>query len=403
MKDQVVRILRMVQEGRLSPEDAFDLMDAFIDFEGSTREAPRDSGDKEGAAQSERVEGAKSEDVDGKAESFRTLLDMIEKVRREISESIHWHDVAEQVRDAAQKGVKTLKGTVERIGKGGLHWFGPLETKTIEMPLRIRPGVTLKVERFHGDVRVVGGSAETKLTATATVRGSTQEDARRKASDWTPVVEEAEECVSLKQSPGTLSEDVEICVPAGVVVEIKADSGDVTVKETMASVSITALAGDVVVQRAKGRVEVHSHAGDVNLARVEGGDVEIENRAGDVSLHEVSGNVKIRSAAGNVKATEMKPTTANIETVSGHVMVDIAEPISTDVVIRSVSGDILVDVDARSDCRVALSSVSGSVNTSISLQALAHSRERITGRMGEGTGSVEVSTVSGAVNLHPRD
>lgn len=403
MKEQVVRILKMVQEGRLSPEDAFDLMDAFIDFDGSSRETPKDASDTQDATKSESTQGTKASEASGKTESFRALLDMIEKVRREISESIHWHDVAEQVREAAQKGVDAVKGTVERIGKGGLHWFGPVETKSVEMPLNIKPGATLKVQRFHGDVKVLGGSEEPKLTATVTVRGITQEEARNKVADWTPVVEEAEGYVSLKQSPESVSESIEITVPEGVLVEVTADSGDVTIKETNAAVHVKALAGDVVVERAKGRVRVHSHAGNINLARIEGADVEIENRAGDVSLHAVSGNVKIRSAAGDIKATELAPTTANIETVSGDVMIDIAEPVTSDIVIRSVSGDVLLDLDRRSDCRVALSSVSGSVNTSLSLEDLAHSRERITGRMGQGTGSVEVSTVSGSVNVHLRD
>lgn len=399
MKEQVLRILKMVQEGRLSPEDAFDLMDAFIAFDSASRDAPPHAAEEEAEGQ---PSDSKAES-NGKAESFRALLDMMEKIRREISESIHWHDVAEQVREAAQKGVDALKGTVERIGKGGLHWFGPIETKTVEIPLNIKPGMKLEVERLHGDVKVVGGSHDPKVIATVSVRGANQEDARTKAADWTPVIEEAEDFLSLKQSPGSLSEDLEIFIPEGVSVAIKAESGDVTVKGTHGNVWVKALAGDIVVEGARGRVEIMSHAGDVTLKRIEGGEIEIENRTGSVFLHEVSGNVKVRSAAGDIKATDLKPTTANLETVSGSVMVDIAEPVSTDVVIRSVSGDVLLDIDSRSDCRVALSSVSGPVNTSIALEEIAHSRERITGRMGEGTGSVEVSTVAGAVNLHLRD
>jgi hypothetical protein len=399
MKEQVLRILKMVQEGRLSPEDAFDLMDAFIDFDSSSREEPaQDGGEEAKGRQSDAKPGS-----NGKAESFRALLDMMEAIRREISESIHWHDVAQQVREAAEKGVEALKGTVERIGKGGLHWFGPIETKTVEMPLNIKPGKTLKVERFHGDVKVIGGRQEPKVTATVSVRGASQKDARTKAAAWTPIIEEADDFVLLKQSPESLSEDLELLVPEGVSVEIKAESGDVTVKGTQSDVRVKALAGDIVVEGARGRVEVMSHAGEVTLSRIEGSEVEIENRAGSVFLHEVSGNVKVRSAAGDIKATDLKPKTANLETVSGNVMVDIVEPVSTDVVIRSVAGDVLLDIDSRSDCRVALSSVSGAVNTSIALEEIAHSRERITGRMGEGTGSVEVSTVSGAVNLHLRD
>ncbi|RMG26364.1 MAG: hypothetical protein D6724_01965 [Armatimonadetes bacterium] len=398
MKEQVIRILKMVQEGRLSPEDAYELMDAFVDFgEGEPKE-----GAKEETASEDATESASKESKE-KAESFSALLDMIEKVRREIAESVQWQDVAEQIRSAATKGVGAVKATVDRISKGGVHWFGPVETRSTELPLEVPAGKRLRIERTHGDVIVTGGAAIGQMKATVTVRGADMQDARSKAERWTPVIEESDGVVLLKQSTDTLREDVEISVPAGVEVEVHAESGQVRVRGTEAPVRVTALAGDVSVENVSGRVAVVSHAGDVRIAHVKDAEVEIENRSGDVSLSDVHGSFSIRSAAGGVKCSEVTVQSGAIETVRGDVLLQLVKPFDGALTIRTVSGNVLADIDGASDCRVALSSVSGAVNTSISLEDLAHTRERITGRLGEGKGCLEISTVSGAVNLHLND
>jgi len=400
VKEQIIRILKMVQEGRLSPEDAYELMDAFVNF-GEVRE--KEDATSENAQEPGGEEAASASTSNERAESFSALLDLVEKVRREIAESVQWQDVAEQIRSAAQKGVGAVRATVERIGKGGVHWFGPVETRATELPLDVPTGKRLRIERTNGDVLITGGAAIGQLKATVTVRGSDMEDARSKAERWTPVIEESDGTILLKQGPDSLREDIEISVPSGVEVEVVAESGQVRVRGTGASVRITAFAGDVNVEGAAGRVQVVSHAGDVRLAHVQNAEIEIENRSGDVTLNDVQGSIAIRSASGAVKCTDVTLTAGAIETVRGDVILQLSHPFDGALTIRTVSGNVLADIDGESDCRVALSSVSGSVNTSLALEDLAHSRERITGRLGEGKGSLEISTVAGAVNLHLND
>ena len=199
MKDQVIRILKMVQEGRLSPEDAYDLMDAFTNFEAS-----------------ERAHAAPPPPPSSSEEPFRKFIDSVEKMTKEAVGSVDWSKVAEQVKVATKKGVVGLRESVDQISKGDFKfpWFGPSETKTVELPLNIAPGKTLKLERTNGDVRVKGGYSEAKLIATAKVRGKDKDDARIKADAWTPVVEESDGSVTIRQSADSMEEDIEVQVPS---------------------------------------------------------------------------------------------------------------------------------------------------------------------------------------------
>ena len=390
MKDQVIRILKMVQEGRLSPEDAYDLMDAFTNFEASenahaTPPPPPSSGTSE--------------------EPFRKFIDSVEKMTKEAVGSVDWSKVAEQVKVATKKGVVGLRESVDQISKGDFKfpWFGPSETKTVELPLNIAPGKTLKLERTNGDVRVKGGYSEAKLIATAKVRGKDKDDARIKADAWTPVVEENDGSVTIRQSADSMEEDIEVQVPSGVNLDIRIESGDVETKETGGSLRLEAKSGDVDVKDFTGSVEIVSFAGDVELRNTDASLIEIENKSGDVSLQNVKGNLVVRSASGDIQGKDIVGNAISVETVSGDIDLDVAESISGALNVRTVSGDILLDIASGSNCRVSLSSLNGTVASRIDLSDEKQTEERITGTIGSGDGSIDASAVSGDIRLSWRE
>ncbi len=391
MKDQVLRILRMVREGKLSPDDALELLDAFLHFDRLEAEAQG-----EGATTKEERGRAFSEDP------FRRLVDTIEKLTREAVEAVNWAEVAGTVRQAASKGVETLRSTVEQITKGEFTWFGPQETVTVELPLRMEGRKTLKVESHLGDVRITGGSAEGRLVAKAVIRGKTREDLRVKRAGWTPVIELFEEGATIKPSPDAVEEDLEIEVPEGVMVDVVTEAGDVSIKYTRAGVRCVARSGDVEVVEAQGSVQVESQAGDVRVEKLSG-SLEVDNKVGDVWLREVSGVIHVRSATGDVRGRDLSGSVISVETANGDVDLDLCEPLSGTLNVRTVSGDVLVDLAGGSHCRVALSSINGSVRCAIPLEEAHHSEGRITGRIGSGEGTVDVSAVNGNVVLSLRD
>jgi len=93
----------------------------------------------------------------------------------------------------------------------------------------------------------------------------------------------------------------------------------------------------------------------------------------------------------------------SIETASGNVTVDLEDAISGTLNVRTVNGNALIAVPDGSDCRVSLSTLRGNVHSGLPLEDEARADSRITGRLGSGTGTLDVSAVTGNITLELRN
>lgn len=393
MKEQVLRIMRMVEEGRISPDDAYDLMDAFVDFEASE------------ASNGATTSPPPPPPPTGGEEPFKKFVDSVEKMTKETIGGVDWNKVAGQVKTATKKGVEHLRESVDQISKGEfkMPWFGPSETRTVELPLHIEAGKTLRLERTHGDVKVIGGEAVGSLTATVTVRGHNREDAAEKAEMWTPVIEESSSGLVLRQGVGAMEEDIEVRIPKGVHLDVRIESGDMVCRDTYGTLRVDSRSGDLDAADLEGTVEVISAQGDVKLRNARGARVDIENKSGDILLTNIDGSISVRSSNGDVRLKDVAGSAISVETVSGDIDLDMKEPTDGTVNARTVSGDVLIDLASGSNARVMLASLSGSVSSRIELDDEQRTEERVTGRIGSGDGTVDASAVSGDVRLSWRD
>jgi DUF4097 and DUF4098 domain-containing protein YvlB len=386
----------MVEEGKVSPDDAYDLMDAFIDFETSETA----NGASAGAPPPPPGEEKKAAE-----EPFKKFVDSFEKLTKETIGGVDWTKVASQVKTATKKGVEQLRESVDQISKGDfkMPWFGPSETRTVELPLHIETGKTLRLERTNGDIKIIGGEPVGSLRATVTVRGSDREDAQTKAEQWTPVIEENGNGLVLKQAENSLEEDLEIYVPKGVNLDIRIQHGDVSIRDTHGTLRVDSRSGDLDAADLTGSVEVISMAGDVRVRNAHDARVDIENKSGDILLHNIDGSISVRSSNGDVRLKDVAGSSIGVETVSGDVDLDMKEPVDGNVNLRTVSGDVLIDLASGSNARVMLASLSGSVSSRINLDDEQRTEERITGKVGTGEGTVDASAVSGDVRLSWRE
>jgi lia operon protein LiaG len=129
------------------------------------------------------------------------------------------------------------------------------------------------------------------------------------------------------------------------------------------------------------------------------GDVNISNVKGDLHVKSVSGDVSVKGSAGAVNAAS----------VSGDVEVDIQSLEGGDgasnMEFNSVSGDVDVKLPGNLDANVRMSTLSGELKTDFPLQIEEKERgpgRSANGRLGNGSRSLKLSTVSGDINLSRR-
>ncbi len=129
--------------------------------------------------------------------------------------------------------------------------------------------------------------------------------------------------------------------------------------------------------------DVSSVSGDVSLASV----------AGPIHAQSVSGAIEIRDAAGSLSASS----------VSGDVLVRITQnPGAVSMKLTSVSGDVTVLAPPDLSAYVDMSTVSGGIWTNFPIRVSGHWPfwgRSARGRLGKGTATLKMSSVSGRLSL----
>ncbi len=123
------------------------------------------------------------------------------------------------------------------------------------------------------------------------------------------------------------------------------------------------------------------------------GDVHVSGVTGKLRSSSVSGNVEIKDVSGSVNATS----------VSGDVSVEISRfEGNDDMKFSSVSGDVDIRLPANLDADIDMSSFSGSIKTDFPIEVRSEkytTRQHAHGRVGNGSRSLNMSSVSGSLSL----
>jgi hypothetical protein len=378
--------MKLVQEGKLSPDDAAELIDAFATGdhpeEGQAAHTP--------PPPPPGAEGPPPPPHDGVSkEPFKSFVDAMEKLGKEMKE-VNWNDIAKQVREGAAKGVEGLRQGVDKIKDGRWGWGGR-EEKQVTLPLSVPEGKTLRIENSSGDVKVVHTAGLGSIRADASFRGTDTQDALDKAERYTLILEESDSVVLVRQPDVSgLSVDLYIEVSEKVPVSVHCDSGDIKIENTGSSCKVQSRSGDVSLRGLDGPIDVNLMLGDMKLEDSKSPSINVENKSGDLAFRRVSGNMNVRTANGDISVTDASCKTVSLESVSGDISLSLSEPVAGTINIRTVNGDARVNVPSSSDCRVTLSTLRGDVSCSMELEDMAKAEQRITGKLGDGTGDVSL-------------
>jgi len=390
VREEILRINRLVAEGKLSPEDAADLIDAI-----SSRP---DTGSAEAQAPKEPPPSSRSKDP------IKGVFDFLDRLANDGKDSVDWNEVSRQAKDTARRGVELLRQGIDDVSKGrvNLDWLTTSEKKEIEFDVPELPGKILRVENPSGNVVIVGGADMASVEATAHFRGSSVEDAKLKAEAFTLSAEISDHVVLIRhpEIPGVML-DLVINVPSPTPLELKLEAGDANVSNTHGSLRLISRSGNVTLTGLDGTIEVTSDSGSVEITNSRTPSLMLEHKSGDVNLRHIEGNINARTASGDLELYQCTGKVLSLESVSGDVNVQTTGIVDGTLNIRTVSGDARIGGTGLFNARVALSTLRGTVSHSVALTEQVGSEQRVTGRLGEGLGLIDVSAVTGDIEFSP--
>ena len=276
----------------------------------------------------------------------------------------------------------------------------------------IKPGMTISVYNSYGSVKIIAGSSTVKTTLTKSVRGWSQDDARKIAERIRIVVNRTADGFAITTNRDQFTEqfttDIQIEMPSNTNVSITDSYGAVAANGIHGSLSVKASYGQTDIAGIRGDVSLALVHSDITASNIDGdltvtgaknarianvaGNLELTASAasnGSIDLRDISGEVRVNApfcrivAQGLDQSAELKTEHASVEvTRAAHVIIDAPH---SSVRARNISGDLHV---SSSNSNLQLSSISGA------LEVVA---ERSSVNVEDVSGSVAIETTHGDV------
>lgn len=425
-------ILKMLQENRISVEEAEQLLSAT---------------DKKGPS----VSGMKDElfnKTGPKMEQFMgSISSMIESVSQQVGPGLEkrfegWFQ-QKQGKDSTEKADIGFKGGSSTGGAaGGADTGDSSQSKAV---ISIEPG-TKKLRCFHnlGPLTLEGHDGE-QVYATLDKHFSTA-DERQKFEDVSLIGRQDGDVLFLElQGADQIKSDAQrwvhlkLQVPAGLDLELGTDKQDVRVEKlshpegklhlesssgdlelhqlALKHIVLQTTSGNVSADQASEALEIRTQSGDVKLSgsifdgeiQSQSGSLQLEasvqhklkaeTRSADLNLRllDSKGRIDLQTQSGDIELTGTLQGETVLNSSSGDLQCDLTVCENASVSLITYSGDVDLILRPGSDCKVEAEAASGDVESRVDLQGVEKAEHKLTGSLGNGQGMLRAQTKSGDI------
>ena len=282
-----------------------------------------------------------------------------------------------------------------------------------EIGLKIRNGFT--VSTTSGDMLFPEVQAQ-KICASSTSGNLRLGSAEADTLDITTTSGD----VTLEQAQGetkisSTSGNLRLDSAEADTLDITTTSGDITVKQARGKTKISSTSGEIQVRSLEGTVNTSTTSGDISLGKVTGA-VNLSTSSGSIRLEEGQDGLDAESTSGDIQVGLLKgefrmdTTSGEIvlsdgacagkaHSVSGDIRICLAE-LSGNLDVSTTSGAAELQLPKTADFQFRFNTSSGDCQTFFQ-EALSFDgkRRNAKGQYGGGAHSVEISTVSGDLEV----
>jgi DUF4097 and DUF4098 domain-containing protein YvlB len=399
-QETLLRILNLMQQGMVTPEEAADLIDAIYE---SAQSAPP-------------PESATSQtNGNGSANPARGLLDQIlraveETVRAtgQAVRSVNWQQIGQSVREQTQRGLDELRKTLDELEKGdwSLGRWGKYETDLQQtMDFAIDGGQSLSIDLPAGDIHLTGGFDGGRVEADIRLRGASQQSVEQAKQRYSLTIEQTETGVRITapELEGDLRQKVNLRlrIPRQVNLRIRLEhKGDIEVEKLDGTVDLRTPHGDITLRHIRGSATLETINGDLAIHDLQGERVAITAVNGDARLYDLQvDTARIHLTNGDLETERIAARNFTVETVRGDIRLDLTTPVQGEVRLTTVKGDISVHLPDGNDCQVQMHTSAGDLECALECRAVDARRGYYTGVAGDGTGTLALETVHGDVRV----
>ena len=439
-----MKVLEMIQDGKITAEDAMRLLEAL----GDTAEEPRGKTEGEGFKPSRTRQRQRRSRRSGGAdiqvevqkrirEAQETLREAMPRARRAVREAMP--DVNRIVREATrsipdvgeivQEAMQTASEAFSQWAEDGDRRYPEKAVRQFveTTPIQVSDRLSVRTPKGHITSKIWDRD-EVQIDAKISVWGTDEEAVQTFAEQIDIQIRRESGTVQIrpnvpkreKDDPvRSVRIDFELHHPEKVDLDVRARHGNITLPKIDGAAILNNHHGKTVFEGASGNIRIKQHHGDFAVQHA-GGDLSIDARHSDTSIDAVSGSATVKTHHGDFVCRSIERNAEiNIhhgrlegDHIGGNVVVDVRHG---SVAIREIGGDFAVKAGHSP---IEVDSAAGNVQAKNNLAPItvrkiggdfiaenSHSSikaERVGGRVvaKNNRGTTHLENIAGATTIH---
>jgi len=278
--------------------------------------------------------------------------------------------------------------------------------------------ITLDVQRGDVQIRPASGNQ-------FKVSGKLDEKAEgfelESAGGFTRFIVKMPRQLNESNSEKTAGSELVIEVPAGSEIEFKGVNVDVTASGINGGSQITTVNGDIKARQLTNNVELSTVNGKIESEALQGqlrlktvnGKIDDKGASGRMSVESVNGKIELDGNPEELMVTVVNGEVdldldgtrqLEVSSVNGSIEIELKNQAAPRIKGSSVSGKFELKLPANLDARVSMkTSAGGSIKNELTTDKASRDKygpaSNLQFSAGNGTGSIEITTVSGRLEL----
>ncbi len=442
MKEERMKVLEMIQDGKITAEDAVKLLDAL----GDTAEEPRGEGRqrrRNGSRQRQRRRrrsGGADIQVEVQErirEAQETLREAMPRARRAVREAMpdvnrivreatrSMPDVGEIVQEAMQTASEAVSQWVEDSDRK--HPEKAVRQFVETTPIQVSDRLSVRTPKGHVTSKIWDRD-EVQVDAKISVWGTDEEAVQAFAEQIDIQIRRESSAVQIRpnvpkrkkgDSIRSVRIDFELHHPEKVDLDVRARHGNITLPKidgaatlnnnrgktifegASGNIRVKQNRGDIAVQHAGGDFIANNNRGSINVGRV-GGRVDVKNNRGATRLKNIAGATTVQANRGAIEI-ENPEAGVIIQSRGSNIAVRPHKPIGDDYAIQNRDGavDLIIPDGSAVDVHGYVGRGSIQTDLPLSITGVSRTSQVVTGQLNGGGSKVAIELGRGSLRLYP--
>lgn len=270
-----------------------------------------------------------------------------------------------------------------------------LRAEEIDLSRMVQADGLIKIEVLRGEISIEGWS-EARVQVTGEL-DELAEGLRFEVRDGLTKIEVEMPGQNVNWGDGS---NLVIYVPMQSRVAVKAVITDIEVSGVLGGLQVRSISGDITLENGRERMSLKTVSGSIRTSQTSG-KLHANSASGDIEVGTHEGDLGIETLSGDIEIEVRSAKNLNGASVSGDLTVDAVFEQGVSAKLTSVSGSIFVNIAGPLDLKFQANSNSGNIDNGLSADEVVNDfgMRSLQGRLGNGTSSLTVRSVSGTIEL----